>query len=276
MKKMTIFIAAALALCILLCGCGSKADTADTIQSTPAPTPTPQVVYVEVTPAPTPTPVPTPTPEPTASPAVLENTAGTAATTVSLSANSGNTGTNVYVTKSPTSETVCPGGSAVFIAHAANASSVSWQMVNWDASIIYPLADAPRQLGCTVYGNGTDTVTLGNIPSCMNGWRIQAKFEGSGGPVFSDMAYVYVSSGCSSSGGQPWYIRSRPSCIPDYMKTWSYTYDPATGCIHYDESAMYPSGPVYPYQPYNPYWQMQQAFPYYQAIYGCGAIPVYF
>ena len=99
---------------------------------------------------------------------------------------------NVYVTKSPYSESVPVGGSCVFIASAANATSVKWYVANWDASVILNLADAPYYFsGLTVAGLGTGYVTLMNVPYSMNGWRIQACFEGNGGPVYSDYCYIY-------------------------------------------------------------------------------------
>ena len=288
-----------LILCIVLCGCGSKSTEAAAPSPTPVSTPKP-------TPIPTPEPTPQQTPEPTAEPAASSSpaataapvstpaptpaptavpqvsTASTAGTTVTLSAGSAaavssvQASGNVYVTKSPTSETVCPGGSCVFIARAANATAISWNMVNWDASTIIPLSQAHYYLGCNAYGDGTEQVTLTNIPSSMNGWRIQAVFSGVGGPVYSDMAYVYVSTrsaSCCVNYYNPYFFANPiRSSIPDYMKTWSYTFDPTTGFVYYDESAMQPSGPVKPY--INQYQQLQQILPYYQAYYG-NVTPIY-
>jgi hypothetical protein len=161
----------------------------------------------------------------------------------------------------------------MFIARAANATAIGWNMVNWDASIIIPLSQARGYLGCNVYGDGTETVTLANIPSSMNGWRIQAVFSGPGGPVYSNMAYVYVSNQCYNNYYNPYFfLNPIKSNIPDYMKTWSYSFDPTTGFIYYDESAMKPSGPVVPY--IDQYWQMQNIIPYYQAMYG-NITPIY-
>ena len=152
-------------------------------------------------------------------------------------------------------------------------------MVNWNESVVYSLADVPYYLGCSVSGEGTDTVTLSNVTSCMNGWRIQAVYSGSGGPVYTDMAYIYVSSGNSCSGSRDqWYLHPISNGIPDYMKSWTYSYDSSTGCIYYDESIMQPTN-SYPYGSApgmtESYYQTQLINDYYSAVYG-NVIPIYY
>ena len=99
----------------------------------------------------------------------------------------------VYVTKSPTSESVPYGGSAIFIARAEYDTAITWYIANSDASIIYNVSDAPRYInGLVVYGQGTETLTLCEIPSWMNGWQVQACFSGEGGPVYSGVAYIWT------------------------------------------------------------------------------------
>ena len=108
--------------------------------------------------------------------------------------NSGTTGFGtVRVTKSPTSENVAYGGSCMFIAHAANAKSVTWYICNADGSNVIPAADAPSRFsGLRVSGANTDTLTLSNVPSSMNGCRVQACFTGEGGPVYSAEASIWT------------------------------------------------------------------------------------
>ena len=99
----------------------------------------------------------------------------------------------ITVTKSPTSESVPYGGSAVFIARALNSTGITWYIANGDASVIYNVSDAPHNIsGLTVYGQGTETLTLCGIPSWLNGWKVQAAFSGEGGPVYSDVAYIWT------------------------------------------------------------------------------------
>lgn len=99
----------------------------------------------------------------------------------------------VRVTKSPTSESVPYGGSCIFIAHASNATSITWYIANTDASVIAKASDAPSYVsGLRVSGANSDTLSLSNIPSWMNGYQVQACFEGEGGPVYTDIAKIWT------------------------------------------------------------------------------------
>ena len=94
---------------------------------------------------------------------------------------------HVRVTKSPTSEAVTYGGSCTFVAHAANATSVTWYIANCDASIIWAASDAPANApGLSVSGTNSDTLYLSGIPAWWNGFQVQACFTGEGGPVYSE------------------------------------------------------------------------------------------
>ena len=99
----------------------------------------------------------------------------------------------VRVTKSPTSESVPYGGSCMFIAHAANASSVTWYIANSDASLIATASEAAANIaGLYVSGASTDTLYLSNVPSWLNGCQVQACFTGEGGPVYSEPARIWT------------------------------------------------------------------------------------
>jgi hypothetical protein len=102
-------------------------------------------------------------------------------------------GGRVYVTKSPTSESVPYGGSCSFIAHAANATSVTWYIASSDAGMITTAAEASSVVsGLYVSGAYSDTLSLSGIPSWMNGCQVQACFTGEGGPVYSDAARIWT------------------------------------------------------------------------------------
>ena len=99
----------------------------------------------------------------------------------------------VRVTKSPTSESVPYGGSCSFIAHAANATSITWYIANSDASVICAASDAPYSVsGLYVSGANSDTLYLNGIPSWWNGCQVQACFTGEGGPVYTDVARIWT------------------------------------------------------------------------------------
>lgn len=110
----------------------------------------------------------------------------------------------VRIAKSPTSETVYSGGSALFIAKAENATSTNWILVSPDAKTSYRIQDAPSHFsGLTVDGQGTSNLRLSNIPSSMSGWRIQCYFTGEGGPKYTNGAYLTVLSGTPTPTGDP-------------------------------------------------------------------------
>ncbi len=99
----------------------------------------------------------------------------------------------INILKHPTSETLPVYNDAYFIAHASNATSITWLIANSDASIIYTAADAPYYIyGLSVRGAYSDTLVLENVPLSMNGWKVQAKFDGPGGPVYSNVAYLNI------------------------------------------------------------------------------------
>lgn len=121
----------------------------------------------------------------------------------------------VRVTKSPTSESVPYGGSCIFIAHAANASSVTWYIANEDGTSIATAYEAADNVsGLYVSGGNTDTLKLSGIPSWMNGFQVQACFTGEGGPVYTNVAkiWTYEEQVCEEEGEPFWwwddYIRS--------------------------------------------------------------------
>ena len=137
----------------------------------------------------------------------------------------------VYVTKSPTSESVPYGGSCMFIAHAANATSVTWYISNSDGSLICTAADAPANVsGLTVSGANSDSLYLSGIPSWWNGCQVQACFTGEGGPVYTDIARIWTyqpTPQVKSSGWSLWdWYRYRYWDDPDLRDIrWRYWRD---------------------------------------------------
>lgn len=137
------------------------------VASTPTPAPTPA-------PTPEPTPVSTPVPTPVPTPAPVYKP-------------------TVRVTKSPTSEWIYEGGYAQFIAYADNADSVMWLLVNPYTGEVYDCASlGGRIAGVYVDGSRSTTLTLGNLPSWLSGWGVQAKFSGPGGVAHSNVAQIWV------------------------------------------------------------------------------------
>lgn len=86
------------------------------------------------------------------------------------------------VTKDPTGETVKEGESAIFIAKADNAKTITWYLVSANDKTKIEIKNAPNQFtGLTVTGHNAEKLVLSNIPMELNGWKVQAKFTGEGG-----------------------------------------------------------------------------------------------
>jgi len=163
-----------------------------------------------VTPTPAPTPVPTPEPTPPPTPAPTPAPA------------------KVYATKSPTSELVIQGGSAQFVAYAENSTSVIWFMASPDGGTVLTAAEAPRLFpGLQVSGSNTTRLTLSNIPLSMSGWKVQARFEGYGGPVHTNMATVW-SVTVEEAVASGW-VQSAPPPTPSYNANGQYYGYPSGG-----------------------------------------------
>lgn len=101
-------------------------------------------------------------------------------------------GPAVVITKNPTSETVSVGGKTWFIAHAENAVSLTWQLLDPDGAV-YSLEQAmQRHPGLSLQALEGDTLAVGNVPISLNGWGVQAMFDGEGNVALTEPAYLYV------------------------------------------------------------------------------------
>ena len=133
----------------------------------------PQLAPINPSPEPTPAPTPVPTPVPTPAPTPAA--------------------ARVYATKSPTDEYIVEGGSAQFVARAENDTGITWFLATPDASRCISIQEAPGYFyGLTIQGYNSDVLTLSNIPLAMSGYKIQARYDGFGGPVHTNMATIWV------------------------------------------------------------------------------------
>ena len=106
---------------------------------------------------------------------------------------------NAYVstppvlTKSPTNETVSMGESAVFVARADNASSITWYLISPDMSQkYYASAVGSYFVGTTASGTNSERLVLSNISKDLNGWMVEAEFTNSDGTTSSNPAFLTV------------------------------------------------------------------------------------
>ena len=142
------------------------------------------VVTIVATPAPVVTQAPMPVITPTPTPFAIQTPAPTPVPN------------QIRITKSPISETLQEGGSCYFTAYADNSQGITWITVSPDAKNSYLIGDAVKLFpGLNVSGQGTNTLSLANVPYAMNGWRIQAYFSGNGGPQYTAGAYLTVLPG---------------------------------------------------------------------------------
>ena len=109
-------------------------------------------------------------------------------------------GPAVVITKNPTSESIAIGGKTWFIAHADNASAITWQFVSPDGTV-YSFADALAvNPGLYLEALDGDTLAVSNVPLSFNGWGIQARFDGQGSYAVTTPAYLYVGDFISAYG----------------------------------------------------------------------------
>ena len=101
-------------------------------------------------------------------------------------------GPAVVITKNPSSEAIAIGGKTWFIAHADNADSLFWMMVDPEG-MVYGLDEAmERHPGLQLEELPQDTLAVSNVPASANGWGFLAGFSGPGGYAETDPAYLYV------------------------------------------------------------------------------------
>ena len=98
------------------------------------------------------------------------------------------------VEKDPAPEAVNEWESAVFIARAYNATAFTWRIVSPDGTTLYDAAAAPEYFpGLRVQGADTDTLTLLDIPSSLDGWQVECLFtDNSGEKALSERASLIV------------------------------------------------------------------------------------
>ena len=120
-------------------------------------------------------------------------------------------GPQVIITKNPSSESIAVGGKTWFIAHADNAISLSWQLVDPDG-VVYSLEQAMQQHpGLSLQALEGDTLAVNNAPQSLNGWAIQAVFDGEGNLAVTTPATIFVED----------YVTAYSSVIGAYRTAYS-------------------------------------------------------
>ena len=110
-------------------------------------------------------------------------------------------GASPKVTKSPTGETVNPGGAATFVARHEGAIWAVWHFVSPDGTRDLTYTDAQAQFPTlTIVGGDQGTLKLSNIPSELNGWKVYCAFRNNVGTTNTDSALITVRDGQNQGG----------------------------------------------------------------------------
>ena len=100
--------------------------------------------------------------------------------------------TALRITKEPTDETVSPGGGAWFVAKAENAASVRWEFSDTYGAVYSAEETQASYPSLIISGADNEALSLNNVPLLLDGWKVQAVFEGEGGPLTSIPARLAV------------------------------------------------------------------------------------
>jgi len=98
----------------------------------------------------------------------------------------------VTITKNPTSESLTVGGKAWFIAHANNATSLTWLLTSPQGQSYTVEQAMAANPGLQIQVLPEDTLGVSNVPVSVNGWSVQARFDGPGGSAVTAPAMIYV------------------------------------------------------------------------------------
>ena len=99
---------------------------------------------------------------------------------------------NTVVTKNPTDETRYVGGTAIFIANAANYDSIEWLFIAPNGTQCKLDAFKTQFPGCTVTGQGTTEMRIANLQTGLNGWKVFCCFGLNGKSTTTSAAAVNV------------------------------------------------------------------------------------
>ena len=96
------------------------------------------------------------------------------------------------ITKNPTSESLTIGGKTWFIAHADNGVAPTWQMLDPEGEVYTLSAAMDSNPGLQLEVLPQDTLAVSNVPLSVNGWSVVARFDGDGGSLTTEPAFLYV------------------------------------------------------------------------------------
>lgn len=98
----------------------------------------------------------------------------------------------VTITKNPTGESLTVGGKAWFIAHAENATSLTWLLTSPQGQSYTVEQAMAANPGLQIQVLPEDTLGVSNVPVSVDGWSVQARFDGPGGSAVTAPALIHV------------------------------------------------------------------------------------
>lgn len=106
----------------------------------------------------------------------------------------------VTITKNPTGESLSVGGKTWFIAHATNATSLTWLLTDPKGQS-YDIDQAmTANPGLQLEELPDDTLGVSNVPISLDGWSVQARFDGPGGSAVTTPATIHVDNFVTAYG----------------------------------------------------------------------------
>ena len=107
------------------------------------------------------------------------------------------------ITKSPTDETVVPGGSCSFVAAYQNALYAVWHFVSPDGQTDLSYEEIGTKFPALQVVNGMgNAMELYNIPEDMNGWRVYCCYSNDVGTSNTETAGITVKKGTGTTASQ--------------------------------------------------------------------------
>ncbi len=132
------------------------------------------------------------------------------------------------VTKDPTGETLSPGGKTWFVAHADGANIITWEFLSPEGKVYSVTDTMTAHPGLLLDISQTDALALEKVPLSLNGWRVRARFDGTGGSVTTQEALVTVKQ---SQGAYD-------TVIEQYRQAAEHKQEGAAVCAQYGVSEM--------------------------------------
>ena len=98
----------------------------------------------------------------------------------------------VNITKNPTGESLSVGGKTWFIAHADNATSLTWLFTSPQGQSYTVEQAMEENPGLQIEVLPEDTLAVSGVPLSLDGWSVQARFDGPGGSAVTTPATIHV------------------------------------------------------------------------------------